>query len=170
MSFLDKKEVIMEILKLGPAHADEFCRLRMMLFEDVGEIPPMKDMAADLAVSARALADATKSYYLSHIDKDLVCFGIEESPGRLAASAALCLFDRLPYMENLSGREGYVLSVYTCPKFRKQGMADKLMAALIQYGRNEDLGKLWLNSSPMGKNLYFRHGFKDTGNEMELML
>ena len=49
-------------------------------------------------------------------------------------------------------------------------MADKLMAALIQYGRNEDLGKLWLNSSPMGKNLYFRHGFKDTGNEMELML
>ena len=67
----------MEILKLGPAHADEFCRLRMMLFEDVGEIPPMKDMAADLAVSARALADATKSYYLSHIDKDLICFGIE---------------------------------------------------------------------------------------------
>ena len=155
----------MEILKLGPAHADEFCRLRMMLFEDVGEIPPMKDMAADLAVSARALADATKS-----IDKDLICFGIEESPGRLAASAALCLFDRFPYMENLSGREGYVLSVYTCPKFRKQGMADKLMAALIQYGRNEDLGKLWLNSSPMGKNLYLRHGFKDTGNEMELML
>ena len=115
ISFLDKEEVIMEILKLGPAHADEFCRLRMMLFEDVGEIPPMKDMAADLAVSTRALADATKSYYLSHIDKDLICFGIEESPGRLAASAALCLFDRLPYMENLSGREGYVLSVYRWP-------------------------------------------------------
>ena len=85
----------MEILKLGPAHAAEFCRLRMMLFEDVGEIPPMKDMAADLAVSARALADATKSYYLSHIDKDLICFGIEESPGRLAARAITDKFRRL---------------------------------------------------------------------------
>ena len=160
----------MEVFRLGSAEAGEFCRLRMMLFEDTGELPFLTDMAADSASPANVLAETTKDYYLSHIDKDLICFGIEEYSGRLAASAALCLFDRLPYMENLSGREGYVLSVYTCPQFRKQGMADKLMTALIEYGRTAGLGKLWLNSSPMGKNLYLRHGFQETGNEMELML
>ena len=57
---------------------------------------------------------ATKQYFLSHINKDLISWGIFQKE-KLVAIGSLCLFTRILYKENLSGLEGYILNIYTSP-------------------------------------------------------
>lgn len=151
----------MELVKLDAGAAEDFCRLRMALFRELGEI------GADTDISR--LLEATKEYYLSHIGRDLVCWGIRQA-GELAAIGALCLFSRLPYEENLTGVEGYILSIYTQPPFRGRGFAGKLLDAVLEYAKSSHIRRLWLNSSPGAKALYGGRGFRAKENEMELYL
>lgn len=84
--------------------------------------------------------------------------------------ASLNLFSRIPYLENLSGKEGYILNVYTVPTHRKQGMARMLINTIINYAKAHQIQRLWLNSSPQGRNIYENHGFQEVENVMELYL
>ena len=52
------------ILQLDEKFADEFWLLRKELFEELGEISQYMDISE--------LKLATKQYYLSHINKDLI--------------------------------------------------------------------------------------------------
>ena len=85
--------------------ADEFCRLRIALLTELGELSSDSDYTE--------LNAATKQYYLSHIKKDLMSWGIFDNEN-LVAIGSLCLFSRIPYQENLTGSEGYILNIYTC--------------------------------------------------------
>lgn len=151
----------MNVIRLDKKYADKFWQLRRQLFEELGEINPC-DNVCELKV-------ATKAYYLSHINKDLLCWGISDN-GIITAIISLCLFERIPYHENLSGSEGYILNVYTCPDFRKKGYAESLVREAIKYADENNIKRLWLSSSKNGKKLYTKLGFVIKENEMELFL
>ena len=105
-----------DILQLDEKSADEFCHLRIELLEELGEVHKDMDISG--------LKSATRQYYLSHVNKDLISWGIFQKE-KLAAIGSLCLFTRIPYQENLSGLEGYILNIYTSPQFRKCGLQIK---------------------------------------------
>lgn len=150
-----------DILRLNEISANEFCRLRMDLFEELGEINKYDDITE--------LRSAIKQYYLSHINKDLICWGIFKEE-KLAAVGSLCLFARIPYKENLSGLEGYILNIYTSPEFRNRGFANRVLDDIIDYSQKNNIGRLWLNSSEQGMDIYKRRGFIKINNGMELFL
>ena len=131
------------------------------MFEELGEISKDDDISK--------LKSSTKQYYLSHINKDLICWGIFQKE-KLVAIGSLCLFTRIPYKENLSGLEGYILNIYTSPQFRKCGFANKILDNIIEYSQKNNIKRLWLNSSKQGKKLYAKRGFSQKENEMELFL
>lgn len=151
----------MKIVKMDAKHAEIFCNLRMQLFHELKEI--------DLKQDNSSLSVATTDYYNSHIDTDLLCWGIELE-NDIVAIASLCLFTRIPYAENLSGKEGYLLNVYTLQEFRRRGFSKLLVDTVIDYARSNHIGKLWLNSSPQGKSIYQQCGFVESDNEMVLFL
>lgn len=150
-----------EVVTLGKDFVDEVWRLRQELLEELGELSPGPDCSR--------LESATKQYYLSHIDRDLLCWGIVQD-GRLAATGSLCLFSRLPYLENLSGQEGYLFNIYTSPLFRKQGFAGAILDTILTEARQRQIPRLWLHSSPQGRALYQSRGFRPKENELELFL
>lgn len=150
-----------EAERLDKRSADEFCCLRMDLFRELEEI----DQTAD----DHTLRSATKQYYLSHINRDLICWGIRQN-GKLVAVGSLCLFTRIPYIDNLTGLEGYILSIYTSPPFRTNGFANQILDKIIDYASNNGINRLWLHSSVNGKALYVKRGFVHRGDEMELVL
>ncbi len=150
-----------DIIQLDEKAVDEFCCLRIELFEELGEIRKNKDISE--------LKLATKHFYLSHINKDLISWGIFQK-GKLVAVGSLCLFARIPYEENLSGLEGYILNIYTVPQFRKCGFANQILDKIIEYAQKNNIKRLWLNSSEQGKKLYAKRGFVKKANEMELFL
>lgn len=104
------------------------------------------------------MKSATKIYYSSHINKDLICLGIFQKE-KLVAIGSLCLFTRIPYKENLSGLEGDILNIYTATPFRKHGFANSILDRIIEYARKNNIKRLWLNSSKQGKKLYTKRGF-----------
>ncbi len=127
-----------DILRLDEKSADDVWRLRIELFEELGEVSKYEDIYE--------LKSATKQYYLSHINKDLICWGIFQKE-KLVAIGSLCLFTRIPYKENLSGLEGYILNIYTSPQFRKCGFANQILDNIIKYSQKNNIKRLWLNSS-----------------------
>lgn len=150
-----------EVSWLDEQSVDEFCRLRIELFKELGEVGRNIDISE--------LKSATKQYYLSHINKDLICFGVFQKE-KLVSTGSLCLFTRIPYAENLTGLEGYILNIYTLPQFRNHGFANLILSEIIEYAQIKQIKRLWLNSSHQAKELYCKRGFTLKNNEMELFL
>ncbi len=125
--------------------------LRMGLFCEVGELSdPLVDVDLWQATSAyfsTAQADGSARSWVAEVGREVV------------ASGTLALFVRPPYPGNLSGREAYLLNMYTLPAYRKQGMASALLNAMVAYACAEQLGKVWLHASDEGRPLYERVGF-----------
>ncbi len=61
----------------------------------------------------------------------------------------------------INGLEGYVLSMYTLPAYRKNGIAGEILDRLIDKGRELELGKIYLHASNDGIRLYKNRGFKN---------
>ena len=80
------------------------------------------------------------------------------------------MFTCLPYIENLSGSEGYILNIYTLSKQSKRGYANQILYTLIKYSKQNNIKRLWLNSSEQGKNVYMKKGFTKKEDEMKLFL
>lgn len=150
-----------ELIELDESYAEDFWRLRKELFTELGEVAEKEDLSA--------LEEATKQYYLAHIERDMFSWGILED-GKLVATGSLCLFSRIPYAENLTGLEGYVLNIYTSPKSRKQGYAKHIVDAILAFAKEKGIKRLWLNASEDGEGVYAKRGFTKKGNEMELFL
>ena len=65
------------------------------------------------------------------------------------------------------GPEAIVLNVYVEPEWRKRGIADALMRALLQELAARGIRRVVLHASDDGRRLYERLGFVVT-NEMRL--
>nr|WP_300209130.1 GNAT family N-acetyltransferase [uncultured Anaerostipes sp.] len=150
-----------EVLRLDEKAVADFERLRVELFEELGEISKETDVSE--------LKSATEQYYLSHINRDLFSWGIYQEE-KLVAIGSLCLFTRIPYSGNLSGLEGYILNIYTSDGYRKCGFANKILDTIIEFSERNNIKRLWLNSSEQGKPLYIKKGFVRKNNELELFL
>ena len=136
-----------KIEQLDEKTVDNFWRLRKELFLELGEVSNEMDISE--------LKSATGGLY---------------QEGKIVAIGSLCLFSRIPYQENLSGTEGYILNIYTSKHFRKCGFASRILDTIMEYSRQHHIKRLWLSSSEQGKHLYARKGFIKKENEMELFL
>ena len=151
----------MIIKRLGIEDVEFFLDLRLKLFYELQEI--------DKNDNIENLINSTKEYYLKNIDKSLITYGIFEE-NKIVSIGSLCLFERIPYMENISGREGYILNIYTLQKKRKKGNGKQKTENLIEHSKEKGIKKLWLNASEEGKRIYLKLGFKEKNNEMEIFI
>lgn len=125
--------------------------LRMALFCEVGELArPDEDPA---------LWQATQTYFTRALEEGRARSWLVEEGGEAVACGTLALFVRPPYPGNLTGREGYLLNMYTLPAYRRQGLAGALLDQMADYARGQQLGRVWLHASEEGRPLYERMGF-----------
>jgi GNAT superfamily N-acetyltransferase len=61
----------------------------------------------------------------------------------------------------INGFEGYILSMYTLPEYRKNGIAGEILNRLIIKGKEIGVGKIFLHASNDGYALYKKCGFKE---------
>ena len=92
-----------------------------------------------------------------------------EDTGQIAASGALKFTDWLPRPDGSRRGLVYVHSVYTEPAYRRQGLARRILTAMIDDCRANGWPRISLHASEMGRALYEDLGFKPT-NEMRLVL
>lgn len=92
-----------------------------------------------------------------------------ENEGKVVASGALKFVDWLPRPDGQQRGLVYVHSVYTAPEYRRQGLARRILTAMIEHCRDNGWPRITLHASDLGRELYEDLGFKPT-NEMRLVL
>ncbi len=94
--------------------------------------------------------------------------GVEN--GEIVATGGLIFYDMPPAFNNKTGLKGYVCNMYTAPAYRRQGVASHILTTIIDEAKARGIRQMWIGASAMGKPVYAKQGFKDTGTWMDLNL
>ena len=108
-------------------------------------------------------------YFEKHLNQD--CFGFVARDGKTVAAVALLQIIEKPANPHfINGLVGEVLSVYTRPEYRRQGLCLNLMKLLIESGKEKGLDKIQLKATEDGYPVYKKTGFVDSESEYKEMV
>lgn len=99
-------------------------------------------------------------YFARKLGDELVAF-IAKDGDKIVSVAYLHIIEMPANSILLNGLYGKVLSVYTLPEYRRNGLCSRLMENLIEYGRMKGLGRIDLDAREEAYPIYKRLGFKD---------
>jgi GNAT superfamily N-acetyltransferase len=138
---------------------DEFIQLRLQLFRETGdlvsdEVPP-------------DLLEATRTYLLANLPTNRFIAWIAEVEGILIGISGVVFLEKPPTRPNLSGKEAYVMNMYTVPEWRGKGVATALLQEILQFVKVNTIPRVWLRTTQDAKHLYEENGFTATKDEME---
>jgi GNAT superfamily N-acetyltransferase len=86
--------------------------------------------------------------------------------GKAAASGCVWLREVQPSPDRPKGMVPYVLSMYTRPEFRRNGLASMIMEEATEWAKSRGFHKIVLHASSVGRKVYSQLGWKRTW-EME---
>lgn len=132
---------------------DELVRMRIEYMKD--------DFGSVSAEEKAAMEKQLPDYFSRKLGTELVAF-VAKDGDRIVSVAYLHIIEMPANSMLLNGLFGDVLSVYTEPEYRGQGLCTKLMRNLIEYGRNKGLGRIDLKATEQGYPIYAKVGFEDT--------
>jgi hypothetical protein len=110
---------------------------RARMFQDMGELPPSAFAPLRVATAQLLAGALARGEYVGWL------LAPEEQPDLVVAGAGIQLRQVLPHPVDLGagqvgiagGRHGIVLNVYTEPEWRRQGLAERLIASGSGLGR-----------------------------------
>jgi GNAT superfamily N-acetyltransferase len=138
---------------------------RRRMFEDMYV---SKDVTRDPA-SYAAMDEAYAVLLRYEIPAGSTRAWVIDDGGTIAASGALKFTDWLPRPDGQRRGLVYVHSVYTVPEYRRQGLARRILKAMMDHCRDNGWPRITLHASELGRGLYEDLGFKPT-NEMRLVV
>jgi GNAT superfamily N-acetyltransferase len=72
------------------------------------------------------------------------------------------VIQRLPAHFNLmNGMAGYILNMYTVTAYRNNGIGSEILDRLVSYAKKIKLGRIYLNATREGFELYRKKGFRE---------
>jgi ribosomal protein S18 acetylase RimI-like enzyme len=149
------------VRRADTSHVPVIARHRVAMFRDMGKLAPDGE---------DALFHATRAYLGDALPRGEYLAWIAEAGGEVVGGAGVQLRAILPRpregQDGLElGPEAIVLNVYVEPAWRRRGIADALMQALLDDLAARGLRRIVLHASDAGRRLYERLGFVVT-NEM----
>lgn len=97
-------------------------------------------------------------YFYRHLGDDMMAF-VAKDNGRIIATAMIVIVEKPANPRFITGRIGEVLSVYTYPEYRRQGIGKQLMTMLLSYAKEQKLDIVELKATQLGYPLYKQMGF-----------
>lgn len=119
-------------------------------------------------IPSEELMERNESYYRRHIPDAthlaFVAFEDEQETG----CGSVCLTEELPSPDNPSGKCGYLMNIYVREPFRERGIAHAIVLRLIEEAKIRGCGKIYLETTSLGRHVYESTGFKDLPDMMVL--
>lgn len=134
--------------------------------EDINELIRMRiaymidDFGSITEVERKGMETHLPDYFARKLGTELIAF-IAKDEGKIVSAAYLHIIEMPANSVLLNGLYGEVLSVYTEPNYRGQGICTKLIKNLVEYGRRIGLGRIDLSATDEGYPIYAKIGFKD---------
>ena len=150
------------IRRAGPDHLAALMKWRMRVLHEVFS---MDENADDAEIRAN-----NEAYYKKHLSEGshTACFAIERESGRIIGCGGVCYQEGMPAPGKMSGKNGYLMNIYTLPEFRGEGIGRRIVEFLVDDAKERGAGKIYLESSGIAKKLYHEIGFSDMPDYMKL--
>ena len=156
-------------LPLREATLDDLAALvrhRRLMFVDMGLAEGKEPNVADLALMESAYAEHLRQ----QMPAGILHAWVIESPDGIVASGVLSIITWPPKPGDISGRAGYLCSMYTEPAYRRRGLAQRIVLAAIDLCRSRTVGCLLLSASDAGRGIYESIGFRPWDTFMRLRI
>ena len=139
---------------------------RAAMFRDMGQLPSHQEQPLARAIASYLRDAMPRGEYLAWIAED------ERTPSLAIGGAGVQLRPILPRPragdDDLElGPEAIILNVYVEPAWRRRGVGEALMRAVLDALAARGIRRIVLHASDHGRGLYERLGFVPT-NEMQL--
>jgi GNAT superfamily N-acetyltransferase len=100
------------------------------------------------------------SYYKKHINRDFIAL-LAEVDNNVVSTAFLVISEKPANPAFITGKTGTLLNVFTYPKYRKMGLATKLICQIIDEAKQLCVSSIDLLATQDGKPLYEKLGFAE---------
>lgn len=145
--------------------------IRQATLDDVDTLVELRlRFLQEIGYAGDGVADAVRGYMLQAIPQGQFVAWVAEEDSLIIATSGLVFNKKLPHGRNPSGREGFVLNMYTRPEWRDLGIATSLMKAIVEHVRQGGVTCIRLHASEDGVGIYTKLGFRLDNSEMVLNL
>lgn len=86
---------------------------------------------------------------------------------KFVGSGGVSYYQVMPTYHNPSGKKAYIMNMYTHPSYRRNGIAIKTLALLVEDAKKRGINSISLEATEMGRPLYEKFGFVKMSNEMK---
>ncbi len=116
------------------------------------------------------LKPALQDYYHRHMSDGTFVSWLALNNDKIIATSGMSFVEKPPYFGCPNGRMGLLSSMFTNPKYRRQGIAKGLLDRVIEEAKVYGCGVIQITASDMGVKLYSAYGFIHNGNFMQYKL
>lgn len=158
----------------GPRTSRLRVRLRAALLADLGtlvahRLSMWRDIGSRSERSIRAHGPTYRTWARPRLVSGELEGVLAEVDGRVVASGALWWMPDQPRPALVDRSTPYIMSLYTDPAHRGEGVATAVVTALVRSARRRGASRVTLHASSQGRGVYERLGFEPT-NEMDKWL
>ncbi len=145
----------------------------MISIKEVRDIPTLMLWRAEVIEHVfgekadETLLSANREYYERHIADGTHLVFVAEKDGEECGCGAVCFTAELQSRDNPSGKCAYVMNIYVREPFRKHGIGHKIVLRLIKESKRYGCGKIYLETTDLGKPMYKTSGFKEMPDMMK---
>lgn len=141
-------------------------QIRTATLDDIPELITLrkKQLIDEGSTANEDIDTGLYKFFLSKILDNSMVELVAEVDDEMIATAAFIVYDFPPSFSNKTGKKGYIASVYTKPEYRRQGIATTLVNRVVAIGKERGITKFFLQASDLGKPVYLKCGFKNTGD------
>lgn len=111
-----------------------------------------------------------QAYFEEHLRDDSFVAWVAVDNDEIIAASAVCFYTVPPSFKNITGKNAYIMNVYTREDYRRRGIGAKLFEKTIEEARIHGCRKIHLSATKDGAPLYEKFNFKYNSAEMEYYL
>lgn len=152
-------EALYSLRKCSHADMETIIKLRVEFLKEAGLVKDEEDNDK--------LKNEICDFVTAHLNKDLH-FWFAEVENEAVAAGAVSIWDKLPVKAESISKVAYFSNMYTCPKYRKMGIASSLMKHIFGFLKEDGVQKAMLHALEGGKGVYRKLGFSSHENLMEM--
>lgn len=124
---------------------------------------------SDRAPDEELVAKNLREYFAEAMPRGAFLAWLAERDGAVVATSGMVIWQIPPNNSVPTGRQAYVLNMYTVPEARRRGICTALLEKMIEEARALGLSRVHLHASQPGEGIYRRRGFVEP-SDVELLL
>lgn len=105
------------------------------------------------------LRQQLEQYFHEELNQTYLCYYAEVN-GTVASIAGLVIRKQPGSLKNPSGKWGYIMNVFTLPEFRRMGLSQQVLHALMNKAAALGITSFELHATPQGAPAYQKLGFQ----------